>query len=733
MTNFKKRWQLLVWLKIALIALAPAVLVFFILNNLFWAALVFLGSTGLMAIFYKPWNVDLKKVSNSVDHQLSSMENSSGLLLIPAENLSGIARLQQMKVSRQLKAHKKAIKPEVQFGKTILFSSLIIGTGFLIDHFQLFNFEKNFDSPAEQEEFIGFEPIDSVSKETIPPKLENQQLIVTYPAYTNISSFSASKMDVKAVEGTRLTWKLKFDKKPDSVFMESMGNKYFMKLNDEYYTRSSTVSGFGFYNFRFTDEQGTSYTSDLYAIEAFEDQSPVIEIKDLKQFSTFRIDERKDISFKALLTDDFGLADAYIIATVSKGSGESVKFREEKLSFKEAIKIGQKRQLLSRKLNLDNLKMETGDELYFYIEALDLKQPRPNKARSETYFAVIQDTATNSFAVEGSMGADLMPEYFRSQRQLIIDTEELIKDRPKLSKKDFNTESNNLGFDQKSLRIKYGQFIGDETEGASEAQNTDEAPENDLDHNDPLAEYTHDHDGENEHNLVETEKNHEEEDSNNPLSEYVHNHSDPEASTLFSNSLKSKLRQALNIMWDAELHLRMYEPEKSLPYQYKALALIQEIKNSARIYVHRIGFDPPPIKEEVRLTGELEQVSSIRKEENLEEPDVHPAMRQAIGRLEELIKNPVGITQNDRKLFENAGDELAAIAIDIDQPAKYLSVLQQLKTLTGNIEIPVETLHKVQRGLLEAVSAPKPNPSKSIKFSSRLNEIVLEELEENDE
>ena len=32
--------------------------------------------------------------------------------------------------------------------------------------------------------------------------------------------------------------------------------------------------------------------------------------------------------------------------------------------------------------------------------------------------------------------------------------------------------------------------------------------------------------------------------------------------------------------------------DKSVAFQ----ELIQEIKNSARIYVHRIGFDPPPIK-----------------------------------------------------------------------------------------------------------------------------------------
>ncbi|CAL66900.1 conserved hypothetical protein, membrane [Christiangramia forsetii KT0803] len=729
LTNFKKRWQLLLCLKIAIMALGPAILMFFILNNLLWATLAFSGIVGLLAIIYQPWKIDLKSVSNSIDHQLTSMENSSGLLLVSTENLSGIARLQQKKVSRKLQDHRNEIKPGVKFGKTVIFFFTCAGIGFILYQFHWFDTAENLNSSDEQEEIISFKPIDSVAGKTTPPKLVKQELIVSYPSYTNISSFTASNMNVKAVEGTRLTWKLQFDSAPDSVFMESMGNQYPMNFSNETYTRSSTVTGSGFYNFRFTDEQNASYTSDLFAIEAFEDQSPVIVINDLKQFETYKVDESKDISFETLLTDDFGLGEAYIIATVSKGSGESVKFREEKLSFKESISIGKKRQRLSKTMNLDALKMEAGDELYFYVETLDLKRPTPNKARSETYFAVIQDTATTSFAVEGSMGADLMPEYFRSQRQLIIDTEKLIEERSKLSKEAFNTESNNLGFDQKALRIKYGQFMGDETEGM-EAQNTGEGTEHES-HDDPLAEYSHDHDGNNEHNLVEVKENHEEEDAKNPLSEYVHNHSDPEESTLFSNSLKSKLRQALNIMWDAELYLRMYEPEKSLAYQYKALALIQEIKNSARIYVHRIGFDPPPIKDDVRLSGDLEEVSSFRKKENLEEQDASNSMRLAIGRLEDLKNNPQTISEEDKKLFENAGDELAVIAIN--QPGNYLDILQQLKSLTGNLEISEKTLTTVQHGLLKAVGELKPSPAKNIKFSGQLNNMVLEELAKNDE
>ena len=75
-------------------------------------------------------------------------------------------------------------------------------------------------------------------------------------------------------------------------------------------------------------------------------------------------------------------------------------------------------------------------------------------------------------------------------------------------------------------------------------------------------------------------------------------------------------------MWDSELHLRLYDPASSLPYQNRSLKLLQEIKNHARIYVHRIGFDPPVIKEqEKRLSGDLDEIenssfSEVREQEN---------------------------------------------------------------------------------------------------------------------
>jgi len=381
---------------------------------------------------------------------------------------------------------------------------------------------------------------------------------------------------------------------------------------------------------------------------------------------------------------------------------------------------------------LDQLQLEPGDELYFYIEAIDNKQPKANIARSETYFAAIKDTVSYGFGVEGTLGVDRLADYFRSQRQLIIDTEKLISERKTLAEAAFKFQSNELGFDQKSLRLKYGAFMGEESEEGGIAEHDhEEESESETDHEDedPLAAYTHDHDGDNEHNLVEDEAK-EKEESKNPLQKYLHDHGDPESATLFEESLKTKLLKALSEMWDAELYLRLYEPEKSLPYQYKALKYIQEIKNSARIYVHRIGFDPPPIKEDKRLSGKLDEVSGYRKNENITEEELVPAIKQAITRLTAMIQEAAEVSEMDIQLFEDAGKELSLKAIE--HPGKFLQTLQKLRHLIDGSDRSIVRLTAIRKGLLEAVPKPVINPNKSASYVDEINQLLLKELELHD-
>ena len=542
--GFKKRWQLMLALEILFYGLGTAVLIYFISQDLMFSLITFLTIALITSAIIKPWKPNLVSTSSYVDSKLESAEYSSSLLLLPSENLSSIAKLQQIKISKQLGEGIKDIKPPNNLFKSTIVAIALIVVGFLFNQFNLQQYFESPEQPVTPENVIIFKTKDSSDINEKLPKVLEQFVTIRYPEYTNIKSFTSTNMNIKALEGSKVFWKLSFDSEIKNALIENGETDYPLKEKEGIYRKNKTLSNSSFYNFKFEDLTGKIYSSDLYAINVFKDESPSVEIKGIKQFTSFNYDDEKIIQFNSKISDDFGISDAYIIATVSKGTGESVKFREEKLSFKNSITKGAKRLILSKKINLNDLKMAPGDELYFYVETSDFKQPRKNTSRSETYFAAIKDTTSYEFGVEGTLGVNRMPDYFRSQRQLIIDTEKLISEKKNLTYEEFKFKSNELGFDQKALRLKYGEFMGVESDSGLDIQ--EEAPENqtEAEEDDPLAEYTHDHDGDNNHNLVEGKTQEKDKTSKNPLQEFMHNHGDTEMATLFEESLKVKNAQS---------------------------------------------------------------------------------------------------------------------------------------------------------------------------------------------
>ena len=730
--RFQKRWQQSKYMEALLYAIGFGGLVYLLTHHLIYGVIGFIVSAAIAVFVLRPWSISQENAVSYIDAHLPQAGFSSGLLLSPSNELSDLSKLQQYRVASQLEPILSQLRPPQNLLKAtlIMFALILLG---LAGRFVFSKVGNSLDGNKSTKEQITFSPKDSLSTSIEIPELTGTKITVRYPSYTGKSALNTSDPNIKAVQGSSIQWNLEFDGDVQGVQLDLMGELIDFAKIDGLYRLTKNLQASGFYSFTFKDSEGNNYVSDLYSLEMVKDEPPMVQIEGLDSYSYFEFDDDKRLMLNANISDDFGIDDAYIIATVSKGSGESVKFREETIRFTKTIPKGNKQMELKQPLDLAALKMDPGDELYFYVEALDQKIPSPNVARSETYFAVIRDTVTDMFAVEGNLGVDLMPDYFRSQRQLIIDTEKLIADKPNISEKDFKFRSNELGFDQKQLRLKYGQFMGDETEmqaaaGAvsheqGEAEHGTEDGEEDL-----LDEYSHKHDSENEHNLVEEHdhENERQEEDEDPLHDYLHNHSDPEESTLFEKSLKAKLRDALNIMWDAELHLRLYEPEKSLPFQYDALAIIQEIKNSARIYVHRIGFDPPPIKEENRLSGDVEDITNYDKRQEFEYQKSFASTREAISRLEALIQDKKPFDAMDSALFVDAGNELAQKAIS--QPLKYIKVLQGLRDLEKAANRSKKNYMEVQKNLLSVLPQMEDVPMKRTRYDSEINLLYLKEL-----
>jgi hypothetical protein len=554
---------------------------------------------------------------------------------------------------------------------------------------------------------------------------------ITPPSYTRLPETETSNLSFSCVEGSLVTWKISFHESVSSAKITMTGNDSIVastpgkEIAFKYVLSSSLL-----YRVTWTINNG-SHSSDYHRIDVRPDQAPRVAIKDLPQFTRLKWGEKKSIEVNSTLQDDYGLTEGYVIATVSKGSGESVKFREEKIPFASPSRIGG--TSLTGKLTLDfqKLGMDPGDEVYFYVEAFDNRQPQVQRNRTDTYFIALQDTAQQEMVMDEGLGVDVMPDYFRSQRQLIIDTEKLLAEQKakKVTKQQFNYTSNELGYDQKVLRLRYGQFLGEEFETSIGQTASEEAQEehDKKDADDILKQFGHQHDTENEHNLVPDKKEKEKED---PLAAYRHDHDNEETATFFTMSIKAKLRAALSLMWDSELKLRMYQPKESLPTQYQILKLLKEISQDSRIYVHRMGFDPPPLKEERRLTASLDEVKPATAENATTTGYQYPAIRSALSDISGvLLDENVVLNERQRSNLHSAGEELATLALKT--PGNYLQALSDLKFVAENRSDSTDIrskLEEIQKVFWAVLPNDVPSPTRQGSGAHPLDVKFLEEI-----
>ncbi|MEX2233352.1 MAG: DUF4175 family protein [Cyclobacteriaceae bacterium] len=665
--KLKKDYLLLRSGEILLLALTATCLVFGVTTAMdigLWASLilaVFMGAIVFTTAFLrsKLHRFNENRLTVFIDHQYPVMQHSTDLLFKDAANLTWLQQIQKEKIRVNFEQICSTIKLPHHIGRASIFLGMsILLTSILF----LFTPETVPDPPKKSETAL----VQKTRPSAVPASLKEVMLNINPPAYTGVASYSTKGPQVSVPEGSRVLWQIVFTdsvQHPHLVFLRN--DSVELKRSQQKYKAERSFTESNLYQFSWTSSSAVARTSDYFKVEVIRDQPPKIAVPQQPEYTEISLADKQNVLLKVNFSDDYGLHDAYIIATVSKGSGESVKFREEKLLFTSPANVRGRRAEASRTIDVKNLGLEPGDELYFYIEALDNKRPSANRARTQTYFISLRDTSSQMLLVESGLGVHLMPAYFRSQRQIIIDSEKLLRERKSIRSEEFNSRSNEIGYDQKVLRLKYGEFLGEEFETAIGQEG--EEPE----------EEGHDHKGAEE---------------DDPTEAYKHVHDHQEEATFLTQSIRSKLKAALTAMWDAELHLRAFDPEKSLPYQYIALRLLKDISNDSRIYVHKSGFDPPPLKEERRLTGNLSEIKHSVHNQEVDQKETYPAIRLALGILEEhLAHSDIYLTVKAKQSFLQAGQELAALALE--NPGNYLHALSLIKSLTEN-ELPAEEIQK---------------------------------------
>ncbi len=411
-------------------------------------------------------------------------------------------------------------------------------------------------------------------------------ITVTPPKYTGVAAFTSAPRDLQVPQNSAVQWCLTPAQAEDEVIELSDGQT--LKVGAKCARWNATESVFW------------RWHGKRYNLRVLADQPPQISIAAPRDILQILPANATSAAISVIVRDDYAVTRATMHMTLARGSGENIRFSDREAPLPQSSDPHVRSW--TKQWSLAELGMEAGDELYFFIRASDNAEPSHSTV-SPTY----------TLRLPGPVEADdesvalptlVKPENLRSQRQVIIDTEQLladVKNNPRLPAATVRARSEAIAGDQAMLRRRYGQFLGEESSifGADEHEE-------------------HDKPGE-KHDLI---------------AEFGHMHDQAENATLFDEPTKKILRRALSAMWDAEKALRAISPATALAPENKALLAIKELQQADRIYLHKTAFAPPPLKEEIRMTGDIAGTKSYRREQGGAADELPADMRELLHALD---------------------------------------------------------------------------------------------------
>ena len=588
-----------------------------------------------------------REVALHLDRTLPQLEESATLLLQAPGELQGLSRLQRERIAARWNTAlvRRAIPHgELRRGLFIALSLALLGAALSLRR----PFAPAKDGPAA-----------ALPSGSGPLAVRALEAEIVPPAYTRAPRRRSAAEDLEVEEGARITWLAELRGPVRAAWLRgTSGDSLPLRhVGGVRWTGELRAVRSQLWRLELTGPDTVRARSGDIRLVVRPDRPPVLTVLRPEERTVLEPTAVAPVAVELLATDDYGIDSAGMNVTIATGRGEAVRFRRLRLPFASRATDAGGALRLRATLDLPALGLGPGDELYFVADVTDHREPVPNRSRSGTVFLSVVDTARPPTADLARMALTVQPEYFRSQRQIIIDTEKLLADQPRLSVPDFRQRANDLGMDQGLLRLRYGQFLGEEFE----TQAGDAAEE--------------------------------------------HAHDDPENATLLGQTVKDKLRAAISAMWQAELYLRTAEPRTALPYEYRALEMLKQVQQDARVYVQRVGFEPPPIEvAKLRLTGSLKDLAALRRADSTATRDTLPAIRAALV----ALSRPGTAATELAGLLERAGQELAGLAVE--DPA-HLGAVQDLRRYTDALPSGTacaDCAARVARGLYRALPPAAP-------------------------
>ncbi len=555
--------------------------------------LALLGVAGLA--MWRARRLDTRWLIARLD-QLPRFEDSADLLFALPESLNPLQQRQRARIEQRLRATPPDLRPRWPWPRLLACFglALLLGLGALWPRTTTPQ-----ASPAGDTAIGG-------SHSSAAPALRGTRLQVTPPAYTGQATVAGDSLDTRAVQGSNLHWQLQFTPQPQQAWLQFHdGRRLPLQRDGDHWRTHEVLQRSGLY--RIVSEPALAEATRAWRLEVVPDRPPQVKVIEPAQTLSQAAPRQRQWQLRFEASDDFGVrANALLEITSARGSGENIDFQQHRIALNGSGSATTRH--FAHTLDLAALGVGPGDEVVARLLVHDNRSPQPQSARSPSLILRLpseQDIQTSD--LEGAI-KKVMPAYFRSQRQIIIDAEALLKQRRTLDADSFVKRADAIGVDQRILRLRYGQFLGEEAEGGARPLPTGDLPSGDAPSADAHAGHAgeHAHDDGHDHGTAASEGTPVFGSASDVLAEYGHTHDHAEAATLLDPQTRAILKAALDQMWQSEGHLRQGDPAQALPYAYKALGLIKQVQQAERIYLARVGSTLPPIDLARRMSGKRE-------------------------------------------------------------------------------------------------------------------------------
>lgn len=637
-----------------------------------WPALLAGTIFGIATATKRSWQVDSRNIAAFLNLQYPELEESSELALKERGELNLLEKLQLAKVETVLDTVPLSCK---QFTRRLKLSILFFLCA-LIFGWEITQLHDEWHSRGFKLSGRPFTAIKNSPPEKLLPQISSVNIAITPPSYMRKPAREQDRFTLEAEQGSAITWEIKLNVRAKQVALVFAGGEKITLKNPAgkaVYFGKKMIDKPGFYQVAIDTK-----LSDLYPMQVIKDNPPVIHIKTPQPYTYIDAGQAPKVTISAAASDDYGISNAFIYVTVAKGSGEAVKFKEQKIDFTTSFSGRNRHYDLQKLINLPSLNMEPGDEMYFYIQAQDTHE---QQSRTDVYIVAIQDTV-QLLSMDGLLsGVNIKPEYFRSERQIILDAERLLRERDSISKEAFNNRSNDLGTDQKLLRLRYGKFLGEESESEIDPKEDANDATGDINNYGNAA-------------VI--------------LDKYTDKHDNAEDAQFFDPGVKAQLKATLTEMWKAELQLRLHNPQTALPFAYKALRLLKDLQQKSRMYVAKTAYNPAPLKMEKRLSGDLGKIiQPVNHRDIRSDNGPSGVLKDAISVLE-LLKSGAPASNSDIHTLGLANQELSEKASR--QPGIYLPALRALRRILSTQKASAQQAGAVEKAIQRILPASEPLP-----------------------